>query len=269
MWRASLAKVYDNVVTHCEKLSVPKSEKMIYSVDYEEPAMSAGNLNLDLSVINEDAIEAALQLDNPLVLNLASPTRPGGGVRAGALAQEEELFRRTAYHKTLHLETGFYPLKDDEVIYSPNVPVVNNCNYEFNQTAKTVSFIACAGLRWPPSRNGKHYANAGDRETVRKKIKTILGVAFSKGHTNLVLGALGCGCFRSPPFETALLFKECLNAYNSVFDKVAFAILDRETSPPNLGLLATTFANVLLPFPELPIVVKPSYLQTSLLGTNL
>lgn len=121
MWRAHLAKTFDDVVAHCQNMDVSESEKVMYSPDCNEPPTPTHNMQIDLSVVNADAIESALTLENPLVLNLAS--RPGGGVRAGALAQEEELFRRTAYHKTLHLETGFYPLNEDEVVYSPNVPV--------------------------------------------------------------------------------------------------------------------------------------------------
>jgi uncharacterized protein (TIGR02452 family) len=252
MWRASLVKVYDGLVSHCQNITVPASEKHAYSPECEEvPSHRNMKMNLhidiDISVVNCDAIDASLDLDNPVVLNLASPTRPGGGVRAGALAQEEELFRRTAYHRTLNLETGFYPLGEDEVVYSPDVPIILDADYTTTGEQRAVSFIACAGLRWPPHRQGKYFARDGDREMVRRKIMTILKVAHVKGHVNLVLGALGCGCFRSPPHETALLFKQCLQKYNNAFSKVVFAILDRDVAnKQQLGPLATQFANVLI-----------------------
>jgi len=72
---------------------------------------------------------------------------------------------------------------------------------------------------------------------------TILWTAYTKGHTNLVLGALGCGCFRSPAHETATVFKECLDKYEGAFTKVVFAILDQNTR--ELGPLALNFNKVL------------------------
>lgn len=248
MWRASLAKVYDEVVASCRDLDVPVSEKVCYSPECEEPPKGSDRgLLIDVTVVNNDAIDTALQLENPLVLNLASPTRPGGGVRAGALAQEEELFRRTAYHKTLNLDTGYYPLQEDEVVYSPNVPVVTDSEYRILEGKRpTVSFIACAGLRWPPHKEGKFFASSEDRETVRKKITTVLRTASERGHSNLVLGALGCGCFRSPPYETALLFKHCLQKYRCALKRVVFAILDRNVAKPDLGPLASVFSDVLV-----------------------
>lgn len=38
---------------------------------------------------------------NPLVLNMASPKRPGGGFRNGSAAQEENIFRRSNYFQVL------------------------------------------------------------------------------------------------------------------------------------------------------------------------
>ena len=225
MWRSGLAKIYDAVLSHCRNIQVDASEKLQWSTTCLETPLARFDTPCEISVVNADSIDTAMELDMPVVLNLASPTRPGGGVRAGALAQEEELFRRTAYHKTLLID--FYPLGDDELVYSPSVPVVLDRNYKPITGNKTVSFLACAGLRWPPSLQGKYYKNESDKETTRRKIQLILRTAYTKGHTNLVLGALGCGCFRAPPEGTARLFKEELERYEFSFSKVVFAILGR------------------------------------------
>lgn len=55
------------------------------------------------------------------------------------------------------------------------------------------SFIAVAGLRKPNLKNGKY--NSIDRELMRKKIEMIFKTTIIYGHTNIVLGALGCGVF--------------------------------------------------------------------------
>lgn len=62
------------------------------------PALEGGPSS-NVEVVKSDTLTAALQLrkDYPtariLVLNMANETNPGGGVRAGCRAQEEQLFR--------------------------------------------------------------------------------------------------------------------------------------------------------------------------------
>ena len=70
-----------------------------------------------------DAIDCCLKYaPNALVLNLADDNFPGGCVSMGSGAQEEALFRRTNYCKSLKID--LYPIKNDEVIYSPDISVI-------------------------------------------------------------------------------------------------------------------------------------------------
>ena len=71
-----------------------------------------------------------------LVLNLANPVNPGGGVRNGARAQEEDLCRKSSllflleshsakryyvYNKSLHTYLG-----SDTIILTPNVEIIKD-----------------------------------------------------------------------------------------------------------------------------------------------
>ena len=59
------------------------------------------------------------------------------------------------------------------------------------------------------------------------KIRTIFRIGLIKGHDSLVLGAFGCGAFRTPPREMAQLFHEVMEEeeFKDRFRLITFAIL--------------------------------------------
>ena len=88
-------------------------------------------LSYDIGFEDEDRI---------LVLNLANPVNPGGGVRKGAKAQEEDLCRKSSllvslegknaltyyeYNRSLHTYMG-----SDAIIIHPHVEVFKDENGE-------------------------------------------------------------------------------------------------------------------------------------------
>ncbi len=164
---------------------------------------------------------------NPCVLNMASPTTPGGGWLKGAGAQEESIFRRSNYHEWL--DANLYPLSEFGGIYSPNVTVFRDrelCGYRLLEERRQVAFIAAAAYANPDlTVDGKELA-FGPTENTRNKIRAILNIALANGHDSIVLGAFGCA-FCNPPASIARLFYQLLNGeYLNRFRLVAFAILD-------------------------------------------
>ena len=81
---------------------------------------------------------------NPLVLNMASDFKPGGGVRSGKTAQEEVIFRRSSAFLT-H-PPSWYPLETQHVIYSPEVYVVKDLDYQLlkHKDQVTISMLLFA-----------------------------------------------------------------------------------------------------------------------------
>jgi uncharacterized protein (TIGR02452 family) len=189
-----------------------------------------------IEVINSDVLEIAQMLSSLsyaeigskiLVLNLASNSQPGGGVKRGAIAQEEELFRRTNYF--MSLTEGFYPLKKTNVIYTPNVLVVKDKNYNDLKTTFYVSMLAAAAIRRPELTKDNTYKDH-DYTIMLQTVENIFRHAYSLGYTTLVLGALGCGAYGNPASEVIKIFNTCLLKYGEYFKRITFAVLSKGTS---------------------------------------
>ena len=79
-------------------------------------AWSRPPAGMQVSVVNMDCLEAGKQLldrgEQTAVLNMSDNLIAGGMVSSGSGAQEESIFRRTTYCRTLH--QGFYPLQYKE-----------------------------------------------------------------------------------------------------------------------------------------------------------
>ena len=89
-----------------------------------------------------------------LVLNLANPVHPGGGVRRGAKAQEEDLCRKSSlllslesaaarpyyeYNRSLNTYMG-----SDAIIITPEVEVIREENGKLMEESVVVSVMTCA-----------------------------------------------------------------------------------------------------------------------------
>jgi uncharacterized protein (TIGR02452 family) len=175
------------------------------------------------------------------VLNLASERSPGGGWQNGALAQEECLCYRSSLYLSLH--KSYYPLPSLSAIYTPNVVLIRDAmsrghallSSEQPIDLPALSVISVAALRRPTlTDDGQKFKNAGARAETKRKIRLTLRVAAKKGHTKLVLGALGCGVFANPPNEVAQCFLEVLREeefQGGWWEEVAFAVLDNVRGP--------------------------------------
>ncbi|KAF1843975.1 uncharacterized protein K460DRAFT_342798 [Cucurbitaria berberidis CBS 394.84] len=176
------------------------------------------------------------------VLNLASERSPGGGWQNGALAQEECLCYRSSLYLSLH--KSYYPLPSLSAIYTPSVVLIRDAMsrghtlltpFEVPANLPVTSVISIAALRKPQLSEGdKTFKNIGQRAETKRKIRITLRVAAHKGHTKLVLGALGCGVFANPPKEVAECFLEVLREnefQGGWWEEVGFAVLDNVKGP--------------------------------------
>jgi uncharacterized protein (TIGR02452 family) len=192
-----------------------------------------------------DTIDCALKLKEnglkPLVLNMANDEYPGGGVDNGCSTQEESIFRRSNYHKTLCL--SLYPISGAKVIYSPNVAIFKESeknNWKILKPHVYLDFVACAGIKYPKLENGKF--NENDYELLLKKIHTIFQTAIDNGHNSVVLGALGAGAFNGPAEDIAKAFEKVSRLYYRKLKNITFAIM-KGYSDSNYDVFRSIFEN--------------------------
>lgn len=200
-----------------------------YPKPYETTNVRVEDCDVIESIIRLNRESPSNKDNKMLVLNLASEKSFGGGVHNGAMAQEEELFRKTTYG--VHQGKTLYPLEDDEFVFTPCIYVIKDTKYNRISTdsADMVPFdgLAIAGVRHPNLVEG-HLAPE-DYQLMKQKIECIFKFALVNQNTNLVLGALGCGVFFNPPEDIADIYKYCLEKYNGYFKNIVFAVLSNKT----------------------------------------
>lgn len=150
---------------------------------------------------------------------MASEICPGGGVRKGSRAQEEDICRRTTLYPTIKKQS--YPLAFDEVLFTPNVKIVKSSNYlKYMNHVNISGVVTTAAIRRP-------LVNDQYLELLRNKITMMLETFKYHGMDHLVLGAWGCGAFHNPPYRVAEAFKEILSSdrFRNRFKNITFAIL--------------------------------------------
>ncbi|MBR4842548.1 MAG: TIGR02452 family protein [Bacteroidaceae bacterium] len=216
-----------------------------------------------VQVLNQDCIVATRNLVeqgyNPAVLNMASLYHPGGGVLTGSSAQEEELCRRSnlaisldqfslpggrygdlAEMVRVKRRAERYPMdKTYGGIYSPNITffrATKDEGYALLDEPFRAAVISVASLNYNPKHGHNSLDNGNipesDKPILKEKIRTILRIGIIKGHDSLVLGALGCGAFCTPPAQMARLFHEVIDEteFQGRFKKIVFAIIDSPSS---------------------------------------
>ena len=199
-------------------------------------------------VFSGDCLDVALFMKkhgyNPILLNMACNFIPGGGVEEGYGAQEHSLFRRSNYFQ--HLKSHFYPI--DGGIYSPNVVIFKASEadeYELYEIPEKMCMVAVAAIEYPKVDliDNKYIYRNHDREKMLYKIWIILTIAAKFKHDCVILGAFGCGSYRNPPEEVALLFKEALNSpqFKGRFLKIIFATFNANQDNSNTMPFATIF----------------------------
>jgi uncharacterized protein (TIGR02452 family) len=115
---------------------------------------------IEFEVVNETTLSAAGRLAqaddnaNPLALNFASAKNPGGGFLKGSQAQEESLARASGLYRCVVQMQAMYEanrrlrscLYTDNMIYSPQVPVLRDDGDQLLEAPYLVSFVTAPAV---------------------------------------------------------------------------------------------------------------------------
>ena len=178
------------------------------------------------------------------VLNFASSTSPGGGVATGASAQEECLCRVSTLFPCLKTRMAwdkFYgphraapnPLHNDDIIYTQDVVVLKDDDYNVLSSPFRVDVITCAAPNLRDIPSNRYNRNDGDAVHISpekllelhvKRARKILSAAAANGAEVLILGAFGCGAFRNDPAVVAAAYHQVLPQFLNHFKTIEFAV---------------------------------------------
>lgn len=242
MSKQDLIDVYEDTIKLCHNNSSPKEflEKLLSDVldtaDLSTIIMTPKYAVMHVVVENEDVLYIAHKYQhegNLMILNLASDKTPGGGVKKGSMAQEEEIFRRTNYF--LHMSYSLYPIKATNVIYTAKVCVMKDKSYGQLVKPFVISSLAACAVR-NPYIDEKGFYTKNDYTTMMDTIDNIFRSAYLKNHDILVLGALGCGAFHNPPKAVIGIFNRYLKKYWGCFKKIIFAVYSKNKYDNNYTL---------------------------------
>lgn len=191
-----------------------------------------------------------------LVLNFANPFNPGGGVRRGARAQEEDLCRKSSLLLSLeskearkyyiyNLSLQSY-LSSDAILITPDVEIIKNAEGNLLDETFVVSVMTCAAPIVTPNLEGltkDQYA-----ELFYHRICGMLVCAAHLGYRTLVLGAFGCGAFGNDAELISDLFCKAIREFDlggcyakDVFHRIDFAVLDRTETQYNFRAFQKNF----------------------------
>ncbi len=192
-----------------------------------------------------------------LVLNLANSVHPGGGVRHGARAQEEDLCRKSSlllslesreaskyysYHRALNSH-----MSSEALMITPKVEIIMDENGDLLEETAVVSVLTFAA---PNIRYGTEgLSNAEYMRMMFDRITAMLKCVAYLGYRELVLGAWGCGAFMNDARIVSDIFKAALTdlSYNGskdkeLFRRIDFAVLDRSDDKYNYREFSRNFA---------------------------
>lgn len=185
------------------------------------------------------------------VLNMANAYIPGGAYVEGAIAQEENMYRRSDCHFHVALphydaaRDRYFPAAtrllsaEDGVVYldteHPRVCLrgaedrdAADLGYPWLDDDEIFPFFELKAAAQDLRKGGTF-----DAEKARRQIRAQLETLKRANVRHVVLGAFGCGAFRNPAAQVARIYRDELARYKDDLDVVAFAIFNAGYGPDN------------------------------------
>ncbi len=197
----------------------------------------------EIVVSRKNGFEAAAEYKGKkiCVLDFASASYPGGGVKWGARPREESLCRTSTLYPVLRnkeaMEKYYYPhrkahnpVHTDDCIYCPGITVfkdeADRCRLMEEKDWFEVNVIACAA---PNLRDSPGLLTDSEMyELHYKRIGRVLDIAKAKGDEVVILGAFGCEAFRNNPRIVSRAMKKLTDERKYDFKVIEMAVYCRD-----------------------------------------
>lgn len=239
---------------------LPDEVKQIYNKCFDKGNKYSSDCNSKCFNLDSFSLGIKTQKDynsnRVLVLNFANPINPGGGVRIGAKAQEEDLCRRSTLLYALESKAAskYYNYnksrrnlnKSNTIMLHPNVEVFKNEAGILLEKPEQIAVVTCAA---PIATSFKDLESKKQYEKIfYLRILSLLICAAFYEYDYLILGAWGCGAFCNDPKTVAELFRkaiydESINGFKICknFKRIDFAVLSTHKNNYNFDTFDTTF----------------------------
>ena len=185
------------------------------------------------------------------VLNMANPYVPGGAYVEGAVAQEENMFRRTDCHFQVGDEdyeavsdcyrpekTRLLLARDGRVYLDSRHPRVcirgpedrssHDLGYGWLSNDEVFPFLEMRASA-QDLRGGRPFSETEARHRIVAQFDTLE----ADGIRHVVFGAFGCGAFKNPADRIAGIYRDEILKRTGHFDVIAFAIFHAGYGPNN------------------------------------
>ena len=214
----------------------PAMSDEILAHDFKNEAKSTQFQVSERAIMREVSDMHEKGFENVVCLNFASAKNPGGGFLNGAEAQEESIARSTGLYPCQLNAREYYEVNrgtkscfyTDYMIYSPAVPIVKKPNSRPSDALKTISIITAPAVNLGVVKHREPGRLDEVEGVMKRRIRKVLAIALHHGHTNIILGAWGCGVFRNSPNAIAAYFKEVIDTdYKNAFERIHFPIFSR------------------------------------------
>lgn len=229
MNKEELIKVFENtekIFETIENVSVTTKLNLSNLVEIKK-----SDTLVKISVINSDTVSAAnvySKLGKTGILNMASAKKAGGGVKNGARAQEESLFRCSNLFQSVIQE--FYPIGLDQAIYTSDAIFIKDFNYNRIEPFM-VDVVTIPALNLNDNAKYDDLDIVSSYEQITKsKIELMLNLLHFNKCENIVLGSWGSGVFKNDPFIMATYFYDVIKKYRYSFKNIVFAIINDHNS---------------------------------------
>lgn len=230
--KEELIEVYQDTINKVNMLGGSNTEAIKYYQDnLAHQFIDSPKPEVTVRSIDTVSMLEVVKHDYPgrvCLLNMASYKKSGGGVKNGARAQEECLYRCS--NLGVIPDEHYYPLEDNSAVYTTNAVFIKDFYYNDIIPIKS-DVITIAAYNQKKDLGLKYHNNMSMEDAFYQKILFMFQLAGRHKVDILLLGAFGCGVFDNDPEFVAKVFRKVILDGNTFgVSQIIFPIINDHNS---------------------------------------